>query len=113
MGRGRAAGTSSGVSITADAPPSVSLTSPAAGATFIAPATVTVSATASDSDGTVSKVEFYNGATLISTATSAPYSMPWSNVAAGAYTLTAKATDNAGATTTSSGVSITVDAPPV
>jgi predicted phage tail protein len=73
---------------------------------------VTVSATASDSDGTISKVEFYAGATLIGTDTTAPYSVSWSNVAAGGYTLTAKATDNSGAATTSSGVNITVNAPP-
>jgi Big-like domain-containing protein len=98
--------------ITVNAPPTASLTNPAVGATFTAPATVTVSATASDSDRTISKVEFFAGATLVGTVTTAPYSVTWSNVAAGGYTLTAKATDNSGAATTSSGVNITVGAPP-
>jgi hypothetical protein len=72
--------------LTSNAPPTVSLTSPAAGTTFTPPATITLTATASDSDGTVSKVEFYTGATLIGTATTAPYSITWSSVVAGAYT---------------------------
>lgn len=89
-------------------PPVVTLTAPAANATYTAPATVTISATASDADGSVSKVGFYNGSTLLSEATAAPYSYTWSNVAAGTYTISAMATDNAGASTTSATVSITV-----
>jgi chitinase len=88
--------------------PVVTLTAPASGASFTAPATVTISATASDADGTVSKVGFYNGSTLLSEVTAAPYSYTWSNVAAGNYTITAKATDNAGAVTVSSAATITV-----
>jgi cellulose 1,4-beta-cellobiosidase len=88
--------------------PSVALTSPTNGSSFTAPATVAIAATASDSDGTVSKVDFYAGTTLLGTDTSAPYTYSWTGVAAGAYTLTAKATDNAGNATTSSGVSVTV-----
>lgn len=93
--------------------PTVSITSPANGATFTAPATVTVNATASDSDGTVTKVEFYQGTTLLGTRTAAPYTMSLMNVAGGTYSLTAKATDNAGATKTSTAVSITVTGPKV
>ncbi len=92
-------------------PPSVSLTAPADNATFSAPATITVSANASDSDGTVAKVDFFRGSTLIGTDASSPYSVTWSNVAAGSYSLTAVATDNSGATTTSAPRSITVTAP--
>lgn len=88
--------------------PTVSLTAPVNGASFSAPATITLSATASDTDGTISKVEFYRGTTLIGTATSAPYGVTWNSVPLGTYSLTAKATDNAGAATTSSAVSITV-----
>ena len=91
-------------------PPAVSLTAPANGATFTAPASITVSATANDSDGTVAIVEFYAGATLIGSDSSSPYSMTWNNVAAGSYQLTARARDNAGATTTSAARSITVNA---
>src|SRR3989449_4639440 len=53
------------VSITVNALPSVSLTSPGSNAAFKAPATFTVTASASDSDGSIAKVEFYKGATLI------------------------------------------------
>ena len=106
--------TSAPVSITvnppANVPPTVSLTGPANGSVYIAPASVALSATASDSDGTISKVEFYNGATLLGTATSAPYGYSWNGVPAGSYSLTAKAYDNAGAVTTSGSVSITVNA---
>jgi hypothetical protein len=90
-------------------PPSVSITGPANGASFTAPATVTINATASDSDGTVAKVDFYAGNTLLATDTASPYTFTWSNVAAGNYVLTAVATDNQGATTTSTTVSITVN----
>ena len=90
-------------------PPSVSVTSPATGATFTAPANITINATASDSDGSVNKVDFYRGGTQIGTDTTAPYSVTWSNVAAGSYVLTAVATDNSGTTTTSSPVNVTVN----
>jgi len=93
---------------TANQSPTVTLTSPTAGASFSAPATVTLSANAADADGTVSSVAFYQGTTLLGTDTSAPYSFTWSNVAAGSYTLTAVATDNAGAATTSTVTAITV-----
>ncbi|GGL04930.1 cellulose 1,4-beta-cellobiosidase [Sphaerisporangium melleum] len=89
-------------------PPTVSLTSPSAGATFSAPATIAMAASASDTDGTVSKVDFYQGSTLLGTDTTAPYTYTWANVAAGSYSLTARATDNSGLTTTSSPVGVTV-----
>ncbi|MGA1979975.1 MAG: glycoside hydrolase family 9 protein [Sedimentisphaerales bacterium] len=89
-------------------PPTVSISSPANGATFTAPASITINATAADSDGTISSVAFYQGSTLLGTDTTSPYSYTWSNVAAGSYSLTARATDNGGAVTTSSAVSITV-----
>ena len=77
--------------------PTVSFTSPSAGAGFVAPASITFGANAADADGTVSKVEFYHGATLLGTDTSAPYAYTWAGVGPGRYTVTAKATDNAGA----------------
>jgi len=87
--------------------PSVSLSNPANGASFAAGSTVTVSATAGDTDGTVSRVQFYDGSTLIGTDTTSPYSMSWSSVAAGSHTLKAVATDNKGATTTSATRTVT------
>jgi hypothetical protein len=93
--------------------PTVSLTSPAAGQSFAPPATITLSANANDTDGTITKVDFYRGSTLIGTATTAPYTITWSNVAAGSYSLTAKATDNAAGVGTSTAVAISVAAPKV
>ena len=89
-------------------PPTASLSAPST--TLTAPATVVLNATATDSDGSVAKVEFFNGATKIGEDTSSPYSFSWASVPAGTYSLTVRATDNQGATTTSSAVSVTVAA---
>ena len=98
------------VSVQGDSPPAVALTQPTDGATFVAPATVNLGASASDPDGSVAKVEFFSGAAKLGEDTTAPYSFSWSGVAAGSYTLTARATDNLGATTTSAASTITVNA---
>ncbi len=92
-------------------PPAVALTSPADGATFNAPASITITANATDSDGTVSRVEFFQGTTKLGEDTTAPYSFNWTNVTAGSYSLTARATDNAGSITASAAVNITVTSP--
>ena len=89
--------------------PTVSITSPANGATFTAPASIPITASASESGGSISKVEFFNGATLLGTATSSPYTFTWSSVPAGTYSLTAEAFDASGTTATSSAVSVTVN----
>jgi hypothetical protein len=93
-----------------NAAPTVSLTNPAAGPVFTSPASITLNATAVDADGTVSKVEFYNGTTKLGEDLSSPYAFSWTNVPAGTYSLSARATDNAGAVTTSAAVSVTVSA---
>lgn len=93
--------------------PSVSLTSPANNASFDAPASITISATANDTDGTVSKVEFYEGNNLIGTDLTSPYSFAWNNVPAGTYSITAKAYDNDAATTSSTALTVTVQTPVV
>ncbi|MFW0740056.1 Ig-like domain-containing protein, partial [Flavobacterium sp. T12S277] len=93
--------------------PTVRVTSPADNATFIAPGSVTINAVAADSDGTISKVEFYNGATLLSTSTSSPYTYTWENLKAGTYQIVAKATDNTGNVTSSTPVIIEVKVPPI
>src|SRR5690606_19651387 len=82
--------------------PIVSITNPDNDQQFTAPANVSITATASDSDGTVTKVEFYNGTTKLGEDTSSPYAFSWNNVPAGSYTLIAKATDNDGATKSAS-----------
>jgi hypothetical protein len=71
---------------------------------------VTVSATASDEDGTVSKVEFFAGTTLIGTDNTSPYSINWTPTIAGTYAITAKVTDNEGASTTTAASSLVVKA---
>lgn len=93
-------------------PPTVSISSPAGGATYTAPASVAITATAADSDGSISKVEFYQGTTKLGESLTSPYTYTWSNVAAGNYALTAKATDNGGSAVTSSAVNITVSTAP-
>ena len=94
----------------ANQPPTISLTAPANGATFTTPVNVTVSASASDKDGAVARVDFYRGSTLIGYDTSSPYSVIWTSPPAGSYTLKAVARDNDGALTTSASRSITVRA---
>jgi gliding motility-associated-like protein len=88
--------------------PSVSITSPADNATFDAGSTIAINANASDNDGTVSKVEFFSGSTKLGEDSSSPYSFSWTVMNPGSYSITAKATDNQGATKTSSAISITV-----
>lgn len=95
-----------------NAPPTVALTAPANGATFTAGTNITLTATASDTDGTVAKVEFFRDVAKLGEDTSSSYSLVWSNVMAGTYQLTARATDNVGATNTSAAVTVQV-APPL
>ncbi len=102
--------TNCGVPTVANKLPTVSLTSPLSGSTFTAPASISIAANATDLDGSISKVEFYNGSTLLTSDITAPYSYNWTNVAAGNYSITAKATDNAGGVTISSITTITVKA---
>lgn len=102
------AATLSGPAGPANAPPSVSLTSPADNQTFPAPAVIPLDALASDSDGTIARVEFFAGASSLGVATAPPYSLVWSNVAAGTYSLTAAATDDQGATAYSAPVQVSV-----
>ncbi len=77
--------------------PTVSFLKPVTGSKFLAPAAVTITVNAADADGTISKVEFFNGSTKLGEATTAPYSYTWNNVAVGTYTISATATDDRGA----------------
>ncbi|MEO8674725.1 MAG: Ig-like domain-containing protein [Casimicrobiaceae bacterium] len=79
-------------------PPTVTMTSPASGATVPAPATFTLSANASTAPGcgAIQRVEFYGDSGLLNTDTTAPYSFVWSGVAAGSHTLKARAYDARG-----------------
>ncbi|HEX5069468.1 MAG TPA: Ig-like domain-containing protein [Vicinamibacterales bacterium] len=108
--------TSGGVPVTilaANVPPGVSVTSPEAGGSFQRPVTILVSASANDADGTVASVAFYANGALIGTDSAGPFAVQWSPATAGDYILTAVATDNQGATTTSGGVAVTIRPPNV
>ena len=96
------------ITVTGNVAPTVSITSPVAGASFRARSNIAITASAQDSDGSISQVTFLNGTTVLGTDVTAPYSFTWTNVPTGSYTLRARATDNGGATTTSAGVSIKV-----
>jgi Metallo-peptidase family M12/Bacterial Ig domain/Secretion system C-terminal sorting domain len=90
-------------------PPTVSITAPANNANFTPPASISITASAADADGSVTQVAFYNGTTLLGTDLTAPYAFSWTNVALGTYSLTAVATDNTGAKTTSAIVYVIVN----
>jgi hypothetical protein len=89
-------------------PPAVTLTNPASGSSYPAPADITLSASASSADGSITNVAFYAGTTLLANITTAPYNYNWENVSAGTYALTALAADSHGLVSTSSVVSIAV-----
>ena len=96
----------------ANVAPTVNLTSPLDGASFLYGEAIALAANADDADGTVASVAFYEGANPLGTVASAPYSFTWSPLASGNYTLTAVATDDLGKSTTSQAVSVTVAADP-
>lgn len=98
------------VVVTNNAAPAVALTSPANNAVIAAPTNVLLTATASDSDGVVTGVEFFLNGGKLGEDNTAPYSLTWSNVLlSGVYSLYAVATDNAGVRATSAVVSVTVN----
>jgi uncharacterized repeat protein (TIGR02059 family) len=89
--------------------PSVVITSPITNSSYTALANIIITANATDADGSISMVEFYNGSIRIGSMSSAPYSFTWNNVPAGTYSLTVIATDNLNAKTISSAISISVN----
>jgi len=91
-------------------PPAVTITNPVNGAVFAAPANITIQASASDSDGTVTNVQFLIGSTVLTNKATAPFSVVTNNLAAGSYTLSAVASDNNGVKNTNT-VSISVVTP--
>ena len=89
-------------------PPSVSLTSPQAGTSVNGSSPVSLTATATDSDGSIVKVEFYEDSNKIGESSSAPYSATWNSPPSGNVVLTALAYDDFGAAVRSAGVSVSV-----
>ena len=89
--------------------PTVSITAPLNGDIFHQGEDIVIEADASDSDGNVTKVEFYcQGDTKLGEDTNAPYSYTWNNAPIGRYSLAARATDNNDATRVSLPVSVGV-----
>lgn len=103
---------STALPILANAQPTVTLTSPAAGAILQPPGSVTLRADAADADGVVSKVDFYQDGTLVGSAAAAPYSFSVSSLAPGTHTFSAVASDDRGGAATSAPASVVVNAPP-
>jgi len=91
-------------------PPTVSLSTTVT--TFDDPGVVDLTATASDVDGTIEKVEFYDATTLIATVLSSPYTYSATALTAGLHTFTAKAYDNSGATATATAQAVITTAVP-
>jgi hypothetical protein len=103
------------VALASNAPPIVRITSPTNNTVFSTFSDVTIVAEASDVDGTISTVEFFQGTTNLGVAFESPYTLTWPNAVPGNYTLTARATDNEGATAVSAPVQIRVSTnrPPI
>jgi hypothetical protein len=114
------------ITVVTNLPPRVVITKPASGATILGPTNITICATAFNPErGTVTQVQFYEGTNSLGVVTNVPttyvtnkygvfpiintsYCLTWNGVKPGAYTLTAVATDNDGAMTTSEPVDISV-----
>lgn len=98
--------------------PSVRITSPTTGGKYVSFAPkgevvfpdITITATADDANGTVEKVDFYDGSTLIATCTEQPYKATLTGAMAAKHTLKAVATDNDGETSTAT-IEVTLQAP--
>ncbi len=96
------------VSASGNLSPTISISSPNNGTAFKEGEAITISTVASDLDGTVSLVEFFNGTTKLGEDITAPFSFEWNGAAIGNHEITAIATDNNGATSTSQAISIAV-----
>ncbi|MES2731657.1 MAG: Ig-like domain-containing protein [Bacteroidota bacterium] len=98
--------TSAIINIHGNAAPTVSLTSPSTGTNFAAGTSVTITANANDSDGTINSVEFFHGSTSLGIDKIAPYSVVFKTIPAGSFILTAEVTDNNDISITSEKVNI-------
>ncbi len=85
------------LSIAASAPPVVTITTPPDGSAFPAGTDITITAEATDSDGTVAKVDFYRSpGVILATVTNSPFSLTLSNAGPNGFEIEAVATDNQG-----------------
>ncbi len=90
-------------------PPTITLTSPADGASFPEQAAIPLAASAADADGTIDRVQFFADDQLIGEVTTAPYIFDWFGAAAGNHLIQAVATDDRGATNGSTPITVTVE----
>lgn len=90
----------------ANQPPTVTITNPPNNAVLSSSANLTINASASDTDGSVTNVQFFDGAVPLGNDATSPYSVSV-RLAIGAHTLTAVASDNLGGTTTSLPIQVT------
>lgn len=89
-------------------PPTVSITSPLNGESLGSSNLVLVATNATDSDGLIASVEFFDGTSLLGAITNAPFIYTITNVPVGSYLITAIATDNTGLSATSAPVAVAV-----
>lgn len=100
------------ITVSANAAPVVAVTSPTNGAVVRTGTSVTLSATASDPDGTIASVRFLANGTAVGVAdTTAPYGVSWTPNAEGVFRITAIALDSSGISTTSAAATVLVVAP--
>lgn len=92
--------------------PTVSFTAPANGTLFQQGQTITLKASANDSDGFIDKVEFYQDGQKVGEASDAPFDYQLGFILAGTYSFTARAYDNQGGSTLSAALSLVINAPP-
>ena len=95
------------VSVAANQVPLVSLTSPSSGTSVTTGQALTLTATASDPDDIVTRVEFKVNGTTVGSDTAAPYGASWTAATAGTYSVVATAWDQDGASTTSAASLVT------
>ena len=96
--------------VVANTPPTASLTSPVSSAAYVAPQVVTIAGTATDSDGSITLVEFLVNGAVVGTDVSSPYSYAWTSTF-GVKNFAVRSTDDKGAVTTSSVITLTIADP--
>lgn len=89
-------------------PPTIVLTSPSSGGSYVAPATVTLAASVNANGHTLNRVQFYQGSSWLGEVTAAPYAFTWTGLSAGSYSVTARLVYDGGSLMDSATVSFTV-----
>ncbi|MGC8828764.1 MAG: Ig-like domain-containing protein [Verrucomicrobiia bacterium] len=88
--------------------PEVSLISPTNNVVYIAPETITIEGEATDEDGTIQKVEFYDGSTKLGEISEPPYLFVWTNPPIGWHDVRIAAIDNMSGVKYSSAILVTI-----